>query len=242
MRLALAAILTMVTISCAGRSQFRPPELPELVAVVRPTTPLTAPELLLVPGERMIWDVQAKGFSIARAELTVGDHQVSSRVETGVLASTVTSLRHELATMIDLDHARTASAHETLVVEGKTTVIDAVFDDKGYLIEGRAHVPRAGVHTIHSALGLLRAWVAPDAHAGVLPILVAGQLYWLEVATPSLTELSGTSMYRIDGRIPGLGSVSLWLSVTDEHVPSRIEITTSDGKLTAELIERTQAR
>ena len=239
MRLVLAAVLT---ISCAGRSHFRPPELPELVAVVRPTVPLTAPELLLVPGERMIWDVQAKGFSIARAELTVGDQQVTSRVETGVLASTVTSLRHELATMIDLEHVRTASAHETLVIEGKTTVIDAVFDDKGYMIEGRQHVARPGAHTIHSALGLLRAWVSPDARAGVLPILVAGQLYWLEVATPSLTELSGTSMYRVDCRIPGLGSVSLWLSTTDDHVPSRIEVTTSDGKLTAELIERTQAR
>jgi hypothetical protein len=242
MRSVLPALLTLGTISCAGRSHFRPPELPELVAVVRPTTPLTAPELLLVPGERMIWDVQAKGFSIARAELTVGDQQVTSRVETGVLASTVTSLRHELSTMIDVEHARTASAHETLVLEGKTTVIDVVFDDSGYMLEGRQHVARPGVHTIHSALGLLRAWVAPDARAGVLPILVAGQLYWLEVATPSLTELSGTSMYRVDCRIPGLGSVSLWFSITDEHVPSRIEVTTSDGKLTAELIERSQAK
>lgn len=243
MRLVLLAVLTVSsTISCAGRSRFHPPELPELVAVVRPTAPLTAPELLLVPGERMIWDVQAKGFSIARAELTVGDQQVTSRVETGVLASTVTSLRHELSTMVDLEHVRTSTAHETLVIEGKTTVIDAVFDDKGYMIEGRQHVARPGVHTIHSALGLLRAWVAPDAHAGVLPILVAGQLYWLEVATPTLTELSGTSMYRVDGRLPGLGSVSLWFSVTDEHVPSRIEVTTSDGKLTAELVERSQAR
>ncbi|MBA3463307.1 MAG: DUF3108 domain-containing protein [Deltaproteobacteria bacterium] len=238
MRLVLLVVLTLS--GCAGRGSFRPPELPELVAVVRPTAPLTAGELLLVPGERMIWDVQAKGFSIARAELMVGDQQVTSRVETGVLASTITSLRHELATTIDVENARTATAHETLVLEGKTTVIDAVFDAKSYMIDGKPVVSVPGVHTIHSALGLLRAWVSQDAKAGVLPILVAGQLYRLEVAQPNLTELSGTSMFRVDCRIAGLGSVSIWFAITDDHVPARIEITTTEGKLTAELIERTR--
>jgi hypothetical protein len=240
MRLVLLVLLTLS--GCAGRSHFRPPELPELVAVVRPTAPLTATELLLVPGERMIWDVQAKGFSIARAELMVGDQQVTSRVETGVLASTITSLRHELATTIDVEHARTATAHETLVLEGKTTVIDAVFDAKSYMVDGQSAVSVPNVHTIHSALGMLRAWVSQDAKAGVLPILVAGQLYRLEVASPNLTELSGTSMFRVDCRIAGLGSVSIWFAITDDHVPARIEITTGEGKLTAELIERTQGR
>jgi hypothetical protein len=170
----------------------------------------------------------------------VGDQQVTSHVETGVLASTITSLRHELATTIDVEHARTATAHETLVLEGKTTVIDAVFDAKSYMVDGKPAVSVAGVQTIHSALGMLRAWVSQDAKAGVLPILVAGQLYRLEVAQPSLTELSGTSMFRVDCRIPGLGSVSIWFAITDDRVPARIEITTAEGKLTAELIERTR--
>ncbi len=243
MRLVLLAVLT-VMFACGGRSRFRPPALPELVMTVRPSGPIVASELRLPAGERMIWDVQAKGFSVARAELVVGDSEVTSRVETGVLASTVTSLRHELVTTLDREHARTLRAHETLVLEGKTTAIDAVFDDNSYLISGEALSAVAGVHTIHSALGLLRAWVAPDARAGVLPILVAGQLYRLEIAQPTLTELSGTSVYRIDCRIRttgSLGAVTLWLATTEDHAPTRIEISTAEGKLTAELIERTQS-
>lgn len=240
MRLAVLALALTIP-ACSGRSHFRPPELPELIATVRPTAPLAASELRLIGGERMIWDVQAKGFSIARAELVVGDDEATSRVETGVLASAVTSLRHELVTTLDREHLRTHRAHETLVLEGKTTVIDAVFDERSYLISGQALSSIPNVQTLHSALGLLRAWVAPDARAGVLPVLVAGQLYRLEVAQPTLTELSGTSMYRIDCRIGSLGAVTLWLTTTEDHAPTRIEMSTADGKLTAELIERTVA-
>lgn len=235
----LAVLLLSLTIpACAGRSSFRPPPLPELVATVRPIAPLVATDLRMIGGERMIWDVQAKGFSVAHAELTVGDDTVTSRVETGVLASTVTSLRHELATTLDREHVRTRTMRETLVIEGKTTTTDALFDSNGFIVDGKV-TAAPGVQTIHSALGMLRDWVAPDAHAGLLPVLIGGVVYRLEVAQPTLTEVSGTSAYKVDCRIAGLGTVTLWFSTTDDHVPVRIEVTTSDGKLTAELIERT---
>ncbi len=235
----LAVLLLSLTIpACAGRSSFRPPPLPELVATVRPIAPLIATDLRMIGGERLIWDVQAKGFSVARAELTVGDDTVTSRVETGVLASTVTSLRHELATTLDREHVRTRTMRETLAVDGKTTTTDALFDSKGYIVDGKVTVA-PGVQTIHSALGMLRDWVAPDAKAGLLPIFVGGVVYRLEVAQPTLTEVSGASAYKVDCRIAGLGTVTLWFSTTDDHVPVRFELTSSDGKLTAELIERT---
>jgi hypothetical protein len=235
----LAVLLLSLTIpACAGRSNFRPPPLPELVATVRPIAPLVASDLRMIGGERLIWDIQAKGFSVARAELTVGDDTVTSRVETGALASTVTSLRHELATTLDREHVRTRTMRETLAVDGKTTTTDALFDSKGYIVDGKV-IAAPGVQTIHSALGMLRDWVAPDAKAGLLPILVGGVVYRLEVANPTLTEVSGTSAYKVDCRIAGLGTVTLWFSTTDDHVPVRFEVTTSDGKLTAELIERT---
>jgi len=236
MRLAVM-ILSLTIPACAGRTNFRPPPLPELVATVRPIAPLVASDLRMIGGERLIWDVQAKGFSIARAELTVGDDEVTSRVETNALASTVTSIRHELATTLDREHIRTRTMRETLVLDGKTTITDALFDSKGYLVDGKVIVA-PGVQTIHSALGMLRDWVAPDAHAGLLSILVGGSVYRLEVAQPTLTELKSESAYKVDCRLVGLGSVTLWFSTTDEHVPVRIEISTADGKLTAELIER----
>ncbi len=235
----LAVLLLSLTIpACAGRSSFRPPPLPELVASVRPIAPLVASDLRMIGGERLIWDVQAKGFSVARAELMVGDDVVTSRVETSALASTVTSIRHELATTLDREHIRTRTMRETLVLDGKTTVTDALFDSKGYIVDGKV-TAAPNVQTVHSALGMLRDWVAPDAHAGLLPILIGGVVYRLEVAQPTLTEIAGASAYKVDCRIAGLGSIALWFSTTDDHVPVRIEITTSDGKLSAELIERT---
>jgi hypothetical protein len=235
----LAVLLLSLTIpACAGRSNFRPPPLPELVATVRPIAPLVASDLRMIGGERLIWDIQAKGFSVARAEMTVGDDTVTSRVETGMLASTVTSLRHELATTLDREHVRTRTMRETLALDGKTTTTDALFDSKGYIVDGKVSVA-PGVQSIHSALGMLRDWVAPDAHAGLLPIFVGGVVYRLEVAQPTLTEVSGTSAYKVDCRIAGLGTVTLWLSTTDDHVPIRFEVSTAEGKLAAELIERT---
>lgn len=236
MRLAVL-VLSLTIPACAGRSNFRPPPLPELVATVRPIAPLVASDLRMIGGERLIWDIQAKGFSIARAELTVGDDTVTSRVETSALASTVTSLRHELATALDREHIRTRTMRETLVLDGKTTSTDALFDSKGYIVDGKV-ISAPGVQTIHSAIGMLRDWVAPDARAGLLPVLVGGTVYRLEVAQPTLTELAGASTYKVDCRIAGLGSVTLWLATTDDHTPVRIEITTTDGKVTAELIER----
>lgn len=230
-------LLSLSIPACAGRSNFRPPPLPELVAAMRPVAPLVASDLRMMGGEHFIWDVQAKGFSVARAELTVGDGTVTSRVETGALASTVTSLRHELETSLDREHVRSRTMRETLALDGKTTSTDALFDANGYIVEGKV-IAAPGVQTIHSALGMLRDWVAPDARAGLLPILVGGVVYRLEVAQPTLTELGGSSVYKVDCRILGLGTVSLWFSTSDEHTPLRFELATADGKLTAELIER----
>jgi hypothetical protein len=236
------AVLALALISaCGGPSSFRPPALPELVTVIRPSLLLAATELRLIPGERMIWDVQAKGFSIARAELIVSDATATSRVETGVLASAVTSLRDELVTSLDREHARPRSSYETLVVEGKRTQVAVGFGADGYTLAGTSYlIPRA--QTIHTALGLLRAWVSADAHAGVLPILVAGHMYQLEVAQPTMTTLAGKSMYRVDCRVGALGSVALWFATTEDRAPARIEVSTEDGKVTAEMIERTETK
>lgn len=236
----LAVLLLSLSIpACAGGSHFHPPPLPELVAAVRPSAPLVASDLRMMGGEHLIWDIQAKGFSIARAELTVGDETVTSRVETSALASTVSSFRHDLATTLDREHVRTRTMRETLAIDSKTVSTDALFDSKGYIIDGKVTVA-PGVQTVHSALGMLRDWVAPDAHAGLLPILVGGVVYRLEVAQPTLSELRGTSMYKVDGKIVGLGSVTLWFSTSEDHTPVRIEIATEDGKLTADLIERSE--
>lgn len=251
----MRSILVVLAVAgCTGGAHSRFPfePLPELVVAKPPSAPLAIPRLFVEPGEHAIWDISAKGFAIARAELAVdASGNETSKLETSLLASSVTSIKHELSTVIDPDGPRPKTAVETLAVDGETTHVEAAFDAAAYVVDGRA-VRAPNVHTLHTALAALRAWVAPEAHGGFLQVLVAGDLYRLEVDQPGLEDLSGAKMFRIHCRIlpppPKPGdkdrapiSASIWFSADDARVPMRIEIAGTSGKLVAELIERTHA-
>ncbi|MCX5742364.1 MAG: hypothetical protein NT062_07695 [Proteobacteria bacterium] len=194
------ALLASLSIGCAGGPLLQLPSLPELVATQPPTSPIVVHELGLVPGERIIWDLQAKGFSIARAELVVGDDRVTSHVETNALASAVSSLTHDLTTVIDPETALPRTASETLVVDGETSRFDVAFTPAAFAIDGRS-TAMANVHDLHTAIGLIRAWATPDAHAGYVMALVAGELYRVELNQPLVAEVTGTPALRVDCRI-----------------------------------------
>jgi hypothetical protein len=215
--------------------------LPELVMPPAPAAPIAVRELLLVPQEKMIWDVHWKGLTIGRAELAVEADEVHSRFHTGAVVSTVTSIQHELATVLDRPGARAASQREALTVDGNARTIDATFDGAGYRIEGQEpHVVRRGhVHTLHSALGVLRAWARPGARPGFLFVLLAGEPIRLEVGEPVSEQLGDRDTLRIDGRTLGGASpatVKLWLHAGDDRAPLRIELESEEARVTAELL------
>jgi hypothetical protein len=228
------------------RALFGP--LPELV-VAEPASaaPIAVRELLLVPQEQLIWDVHWKGLTIGRMELKVDGDEVHSRFRTGAVVRTVTSIDHELATVLDRTGARAASQHEALTVDGDARVIDAVFDGAGYRIAGQpAQAVRNGsVHTLHSALGALRAWARPGAKPGFLTVLIAGEPVRLEVGEPVAEQLQERQTLRIDGRAIGgrtLGggepvTVKLWLRASEDRAPLRIELATDEARVSAELLE-----
>lgn len=221
--------------------------LPELVTPGAPAAPIAVRELLLVPGERMIWDVHWKGLTVGKIELDVDGDAVHSRFRTGAVVSTVASIDHELATDLDRPGARAASQHEVLAVDGETRTIDAVFDGAGYRIAGQPQqaVRRGGAHTLHSALGALRAWARPGAAPGFLTVLIAGEPVRLEVAEPVPEALGERAALRIDGRAIGgraLGgaaaiTVKLWLRASEDRTPLRIEIAADETRVSAELLE-----
>jgi hypothetical protein len=236
-------LLSLLGAAACGRGPgvpIRP--LPELVMPQSPTAPLAVGELLLVPQERMIWDVHWKGLTVGRVELSVDGDEVHSRFRTGAVVSTVTTVQHELATVLDRRGARAATQHEVLTIDGNTRAIDAVFDGAGYRIEGQQPqaVKRGQVHTLHSALGALRAWAQPGAKPGFLVVLFAGTPLRLEVTEPVPEQLQDRAALRIDGRAVGGESpatVTLWLRAGEDRTPLRIEIASDDARVTAELLD-----
>jgi hypothetical protein len=216
--------------------------LPELVMPRAPSGPIAVRELLLAPQEQRIWDVHWRGLTIGRIELAVDGDLVHSRFRTGAIVGTVTSIEHELATVLDRDRAAAASQRETLAVDGRTRTIDAAFDDAGYRIEGQP--PRAmadgRVHTVHSALGALRAWARPGAPPGYLTVLLAGGPIRLEVGEPVPEALADRAALRIDARAlggPVPATVTIWLGAGEDRAPLRIELATDEARVTAELLD-----
>ncbi len=212
--------------------------LPDLVRQ-QPLSAISVRSLGFVPGEQMTWNVTAKGFTIGRAELAVGEHEIHSRFETGRLASAFARVRHELTTVVDQTGARAAT--EILEVDGETSRNSVEFRGARFLAGPKVGtIPDGNVgHTLHSALGVIRAWAAPDAKAGFLYIVHDGAIYRLDLAQPFVEDLRGRPTLKIAARIKGevSASITIWLSASDDHVPLRLEIGAEDVHLTAELLE-----
>lgn len=245
MRSALALVLVCVA-GCARDPAVALRPLPPLVTEQPQTTPLAADALLLPPGEQLIWEVYWKGLAIGRVELAITDDEVHSRFATGKLASSVTSIVHELATALDRPRALPRSQREITTENGAARTIDAAFNDTGVAItEAGATRTLAGarVHTLHSALGALRAWARLDAAPGVLNILVGGEPRRFEVQAPIAETLLDRDALRISARAQdhdATATVIIWLADDATRAPLRIEITSQDARVTAELISITR--
>jgi len=224
--------------ACEPTLRMKP--LPELVAQARPT-PIAVSPLLLVPGETMIWDVNMGGFTIGRAELVVGEHDVQSRFTTGRLASTFAKVRHELTTVVEPGASLPERGTEVLEVDGETKRVAMAFDARMHMIttDRTIVVPDGNNgHTLHSALGVIRAWAQPEARAGYLYAIVGGDLFRIDLARPLVEELQGTMTLRIECRVRAEVPISMtiWLRASPDRTPLRIEISGDDAHLTAELI------
>jgi hypothetical protein len=237
-------LLPLLGLAACGRDHGFPIKpLPELVVTRSPAAPIAVRELLLVPQEKMIWDVHWKGLTVGRIELAVGADDVHSRFTTAAIVNTMTSVHHELATVVDRLGARPDSQHEALTVDGEARTIDATFDAAGYRINAgdlKAVQDGTRIHTLHTALGALRAWARPGARPGFLLVLVAGQELRLELAEPIAEQLADRPALRVDGRMRGgelPAAVTIWLHAGEDRTPLRIEIASDDSRITAELVE-----
>jgi hypothetical protein len=227
----------LVLVAC--EPPLHPQALPELVAPQTPQ-PMVVPALGFAATESMVWNVHTQGLTIGRIEFDVSADRVHSRFTTTALAAMFGHVRHELVTDLDRRAARPVHSTDELDVDSDHTRIDAAF--AGGRIAFGEHVvlvPPGNVgHTLHSAIGVLRAWARPDAPPGYLYVLHAGELYKLEFGEPMREDLQGTKTLRVECHVRGdmPVAISIWLAATSDHLPLRIEVRSGDIRLTAELI------
>lgn len=197
----------------------------------------------LAPGEQMVWEVFWRGVSIGKASLLVEARGARSTFATGILARALAEVRYELTTTFADHVARSAS--ELVVLDGETTRTELVLDGAHYRIGARtAEVPGGtALHTLHSALGALRAWdgTAP----GYLWLVLRGSLYRLDAARPVGEVLDGIRTLRVDCVVRALDpareqiDVTLWLSAGADRAPVRIVVETAGERIAAQLVETT---
>ncbi|MFN0253537.1 MAG: DUF3108 domain-containing protein [Kofleriaceae bacterium] len=244
MRVAVIAVLFVT--ACSYASAFAPKPLPDLVATGSPLGPLDASKFVLDGGESFAWNVKFHGVSIGRAEIAVGDQEVRSRFETNALASSFARVKYELVSVIDRNGHRPMGANELAEIEGEATMTNASFDGRSYAIGEPpvSHsIPDGNVHTLHSALGVIRGWAQPQARGGVLHVLVGGKIFKLVLSRPIPEDLHSAPAIKVSGRVAPLEgsgpaiSFAMWVTNTPARVPLRVEVN-GDGKtITAEMID-----
>jgi hypothetical protein len=241
MRVAIAGLIALA----ACEPTLPPPQLPQLAMAPPRLAPMIVRDLVLPIGETMIFDVHADGLTIGRAELASGATEVRTRFKTGQLASMIATAKHDLTTAIDRAGLRPRGSDEILQLDTEVTRVHAVLDG-ARIVVGKAAttIPGGNIgHTLHTALGHLRAWAAPGAEPGFLFVVHMGELYRLDIGRPKASEVAGSRALEIECRTGVYGSkadpigMKVWLSADGRRVPLRIEVTVGSMHLTAELIE-----
>jgi hypothetical protein len=242
----LGLLLSLPLLACAPGVGFAPKPLPDLVATSSTLGPLSTKDFVLNTGESLAWNVSVQGLSIGRAEMVIGEQEVRTRFETNMLASTFAHAKYDLVTVVDRTAHRPIGANENVEVDGERTSTNASFDGKTYSIgdpPAPHDVPDGNVHTLHTALAMLRGWAEPQAQGGTLYVLVAGKVFQLTVSRPIFEDLHSSPAIKVSGKITPLegsaptASIAMWLASTPAKTPLRIEIVANDKQITAEVID-----
>ena len=175
----------------------------------------------MLPAEQTSWSVFLGSVQIGRAHLVVDARTARSEFATNALASIIEPVRYQLVTLLDRRAAR------EIVTTGAT---------KTYELGERA--------SLHTALGVLRAWSLNDPRPGYLWLAHQGDDFRLDVFAPERDEAFGIRALRIDGVVRSRdGSVTtevaLWLAANADRTPLRLVIGSGRSRLSAEISEST---
>ncbi len=204
----------------------------------------TAPQLHR--GEEMTWDVFWQGMQVGRAELVSGGQEVRASFRTGMLANAIASVRYDMSTVIDRGHA--SSTTEIMGRRGKPEArVDAELGAASFTLRGQA--PRRTpdgqpLHTLTSALAIVRTWSQATPAPGYLWLMHGGELYRLDVFTPVSDEALGKKALRVDAVVRAMDrsvtlDVTIWLARNRDRTPLRFVVEEGDDRVAAELVEST---
>ena len=148
----------------------------------------------LVAGEQTTWNVFYQAMPIGSADLVIGERGARTTFRTSRIARALASVRYELATA--LDRGRVRGARDDLTVDGDAERAETAIDGASYTAGGQTlRVPGdTHLHTLHSALGAVRAWsVTRGAGPGYLWLWSGGRLYRLDLRGRSATTCSASA-------------------------------------------------
>src|SRR4051812_3000202 len=192
MRFLAAGILAIC--GACGEPQLVAKPLPPLAPPTSPLIELAAGPLGFAPGENLIWEVQARGMVIGRVELDVAENAITSHFKTTTLVSAFVKLEHDEVTFVD--QGEPVSANESFDLDGTP---------------GQYTIDLHGkVHSLHTALGALRAW----AHEGARPVFMQVAVMNKHVTLQLEQPVSEGELLRVDGHIRGADepiSIKVWL-------------------------------
>lgn len=241
-RINAAAAAFAIVCAAAAAACGPPPGSP--AALPPPPRPLDDVTPRLAP-EQTSWNVFYQTIPIGRADLLIDERGAHTRFRTSRVARALANVRYQLATA--LDHGRVRGARDELDVDGEVERAEAAFDGDAYTAEGQTmHVPGGThLHTLHSALGAVRAWSATRGRGpAYLWVWSGGKLYRLDLGRPTRDDVLGVHALRLDGtvRAPHLSpsiSVSVWLAANRDRTPLRFAFQSGPHRVTAEVSEST---
>lgn len=214
---AMRGLFVIAIAAACTEPKYVPTPLPALVA---PTPASEVQELRptslgFKTGDRMLWEVRLRGIAIGRVEITVGEGEIRSRFATGTLASAVANVEHDLVTVLDQHRPRTS--HEQLELDGNRRQFSTDYTG-------------TSSHSLHTALGAVRAWVARDAAPGFLNVVFGDKVVRLDLQRPSAVQ----GGLRVEGKIAGLDSPA-WVTIyfDDRRYILRVEVRSDGEQITA---------
>lgn len=236
--IAMRVLLVLVACAACGPPPGTPSTLPQ-----PPPHALDDVAPRLPPGEQTTWNVFYQTIPIGRADLVIGERGARTTFHTSRVARALAAVRYELETA--LDRGRVRGAREDLTLDGEREHAETAVDGPTYTAdEGPLRVPGGtNLHTVHSALGAVRAWSAMrDDRTGYLWLWSGGKLYRLDLSRPTRDDVLGVRALRLDGtvRAPHLSpsiTLSVWLAANRDRTPLRFAFQSGIHRVTAEVSE-----
>ena len=191
----------------------------------------------------MVWDVYWQAMQVGRATLSVGASEVRSRFSTTALARAFAKVKYQLVTT-------PRSSREGFTMSGDASSIQVALDGAHYSFDDGPRLAVPGgtpLHTLHSAIGSVRAWSGGDAPPAYLWFVLRHTLYRLDVERPTSDEALGRKAIRVHGMARAADQsidpvdITIWLAASPERTPLRFVIVANGERVSAELAESNTA-